>query len=173
MGREETPGHCFRCGARLPSARPCTCTACGYEVYLNAKPTASIVVLDGDRFLALRRVREPGAGAWDLPGGFCEAWEHPTDAAIREAREELAVEIRLDRFIGMYLGGYEYQGEQLPILDCFWLASIVDGEMVVDAEEATEHAWFPLTDPPEMAFTTHEQALREASAILGAARAAR
>jgi ADP-ribose pyrophosphatase YjhB (NUDIX family) len=155
-------GHCFRCGAPLPSARPCTCTACGYEVYLNPNPTASIVLLDGDRFLALRRVRQPGAGLWDLPGGFCNSWEHPTDAAIREAREELGVLVRLDRFLGMYLGEYEYQGERLPVLDCFWTASIVDGELRVDPAEASEHAWLPLRDPPAMAFATHEHGLRAA-----------
>ena len=155
-------GHCFRCGAPLPSAPPCSCTACGYEVYLNPKPTASIVILDGDRFLALRRARKPGVGLWDLPGGFCEAWEHPTDAAIREAREELGVLVRLDRYLGMFLGAYEYQGELLPVLDCFWTASIVDGELLVDPEEASEHAWMPLNDPPPMAFTTHQHALRTA-----------
>src|SRR5258708_39758104 len=97
---------CPRCATPLPSAPPSTCTSCGYAVYLNAKPTASIVLLDSDRFLALLRVREPAAGGWDLPGGFCEGWEHPADAAVREAREEMDVGVRLDRVIGMLLGAY-------------------------------------------------------------------
>jgi ADP-ribose pyrophosphatase YjhB (NUDIX family) len=164
-------GHCFRCGALLPSARPSTCTACGYEVYLNPNPTASIVLLDGDRFLALRRVRQPRAGLWDLPGGFCDSWEHPADAATREAREELGVRVRLDRFLGMYIGEYEYQGERLPVLDCFWTASIVGGELRVDSQEASEHAWLPLRDPPPMAFATHARGLRDALEAIEAAAA--
>jgi 8-oxo-dGTP diphosphatase len=48
------------------------------------------VVVDGDRFLALRRAAEPQAGQWGLPGGFCDGWEHPADAAVRE---ELGVDV--------------------------------------------------------------------------------
>jgi ADP-ribose pyrophosphatase YjhB (NUDIX family) len=159
-------GFCFRCAAPLPSAPPCTCAACGYEVYVNARPTASVVLLDGDRYLALLRVREPGAGRWDLPGGFCEGWEHPADTAVREAREELDVTVRLDRFIGMYLGRYPFQGETLPVLDCFWIASIVDGALRPDPSEALDHAWLPLGDPPPMAFATQDAALRDVAAML-------
>jgi 8-oxo-dGTP diphosphatase len=114
----------------------------------------------GDRFLALRRPREPNVGRWDIPGGFCEGWEHPEDAAVREAREELGVRVRLGDFVGMYLGRYEYQGETLPVLDCFWLASIVEGELAVDPEEASGYAWLPLADPPPMAFGTMDRALQ-------------
>jgi ADP-ribose pyrophosphatase YjhB (NUDIX family) len=142
------------------------CAACGYAVYVNPRPTASIVLLDGDRFLALLRVREPNAGRWDLPGGFCDGWEHPVDAAVREAREELSVAVRLDRFVGMYLGEYRFQEETLPVLDCFWTASIVDGALRPDPSEAHDHAWLPLHDPPAMAFATQDIALRDAAALL-------
>ena len=164
-------GYCFRCGTPLPTAAPCACQACGYEVYVNPKPTSSIVLLDGDRFLALLRAREPNPGGWDLPGGFCEGWEHPVDAAVREAREELDVTVRLDRFIGMYLGEYQHQGQRLSVLDCFWTASIVDGVLRVDPSEASDHTWLPLHDPPPLAFPTQDLAVRDAAALLrGASR---
>jgi 8-oxo-dGTP diphosphatase len=159
-------GFCPRCGARMPTAAPCACVACGYEVYVNPKPAGSVIVLDGDRFLALLRVREPNAGLWDLPGGFCEGFEHPADAAVREAREELGVAIRLDRFVGMYLGEYRFQGERLAVLDCFWIVSIVDGVVRPDPSEAHDFAWLPLHDPPPMAFATQDAALRDAADLL-------
>jgi len=48
------------------------------------------------RLLAARR-SEPSllAGGWEFPGGKVKAGEEPADALIREAREELGVEIRL------------------------------------------------------------------------------
>ena len=160
---------CPRCGRALPSAPPIACTACGYALFVNARPTASVIVLDGDRFLALVRAREPNAGRWDVPGGFCDGWEHPAQAAVREAREELGVRVALGEFVGMYLGAYEYQGERLPVLDCFWLASIVEGELAVDPDEASGYAWLPLADPPPMAFATMDRALTDAAAKLSSA----
>jgi 8-oxo-dGTP diphosphatase len=152
---------CPRCGRELPARPPTTCAACGYALYVNARPTSSVIVIEDGRFLALLRAHQPNAGGWDIPGGFCEGWEHPADAAVREAREELGVQVVLGDFVGMYLGAYEYQGEKLPVLDCFWLASVVDGELAVDPHEASGYAWLPLHDPPPMAFTTMDQALRD------------
>jgi ADP-ribose pyrophosphatase YjhB (NUDIX family) len=138
-----------------------TCSACGYAHWINPRPTGSVVIVDGPRFLAVRRAREPRAGWWDLPGGFCDAWEPPAEAAVREAREELGLGVRLVRFIGMYIGEYYYQDERVPVLDCFWQASIVDGDLTLDETEASEYAWLPLSDPPPMAFATQERALAD------------
>ena len=52
----------------------------------------------------------------------------------------------------MYLGRYTYQDEDLPVLDCFWLASIVDGEITLDHAEASEYRWLSLREPPELRF---------------------
>jgi 8-oxo-dGTP diphosphatase len=158
--------YCPRCGAALPALPPTACIGCGYALWVNPRPTGTVLIVDNGRFLALKRVREPRAGYWDLPGGFCDGFELPADAAVREAREELNLTVALGRFIGMYVGRYTYQGETLPVLDCFWFASIVDGELRVDPEEASEHAWLPLADPPELAFATMDLAIADARACL-------
>ncbi len=155
---------CPRCGQPLAAAPPTRCEACGYALYVNARPTASVIIVEGDRFLALMRAREPNAGRWDIPGGFCDGWEHPEDAAVREAREELGVQVKLGEFVGMFVGSYEFQGESLPVLDCFWLATIEGGELAVDPAEASGYAWLPLADPPPMAFATMDRALRAVTA---------
>ena len=54
---------------------------------------------------------------------------------------------------------YLYQDEMLPVCDCFWLASIVDGEISLDPDEATEYAWLSLREPPELAFPTMDAAI--------------
>jgi 8-oxo-dGTP pyrophosphatase MutT (NUDIX family) len=167
-----TATFCARCGARLPAAPPTVCGSCGYQLFVNARPTGGLIVLDGARFLALRRVREPSAGRWDLPSGFCDGREHPAAAALREAGEELGVRVAIGAFVGMYLGDYLFQDELLPVLDSFWLASIVEGELRLDPSEASDHAWFPLADPPPMAFATMDSALLDAAAILAGQRPA-
>ena len=53
----------------------------------------------------------------------------------------------------MYVGRYDFQGETLPVLDCFWLARLPRGH-IIDPAESTELAWLPLFDPPPLAFST-------------------
>lgn len=159
---------CPACGARLDAPAPTDCVRCGYAVFVNARPTGSVIVVDGDRFLALRRAIDPGAGMWEIPGGFCDGWEHPADAAVREAREELGVRVSLRDFVGMYIGTYEFQGEALPVLDCFWLAGVEPGQqIVIDPVESSDFAWFPVKDPPFFAFSTMDRAVRDAARRLG------
>ena len=164
--------HCPRCGGWLPGYPPTTCGSCGYAVFLNARPTASLIVLDGPltpaaRFLVLRRAVAPHAGLWETPGGFCDGWEHPRDAALREGREELGVDVTLLDFVGMYLGSYQYQGEDLPVLDCFWLARLPHDDITLDPAESTAHTWLPVLDPPPLAFSTMDDALRDVASRLG------
>jgi 8-oxo-dGTP pyrophosphatase MutT (NUDIX family) len=102
-------------------------------------------------------------GRWETPGGFCDGWEHPAEAAVREAREELGVEITLGDFIGMYVGSYEFQDEVLPVLDNFFLATLEAREIVLDPTESAELTWFSLADPPPLAFATMDAAIRDAA----------
>jgi ADP-ribose pyrophosphatase YjhB (NUDIX family) len=117
------------------------------------------------------------AGLWETPGGFCDGWEHPRDAAVREGREELGVQVRLLDFVGMYLGAYPHQGEDLPVLDCFWLARLPDGPdgpdgadgadgIRLDPAESTEHAWLSLVGAPPLAFSTMDCAIADLASRL-------
>ncbi len=85
---------------------------------------------------------------------------------MREAHEELDVRVRLDDFVGMYVGSYDFQGERLPVLDCFWLATIVEGDIQLDPAEASEYAWLSLMDTPELAFATMNRAIAAARECL-------
>ncbi len=49
------------------------------------------------RVLAARRIRP--AGRWELPGGKVENGESAEAALLREVREELGVEVRLERWL--------------------------------------------------------------------------
>lgn len=159
---------CPRCGAGLRDKPPTACVSCGYQLFVNARPTANLIVHDGHRFLAVRRVMEPGAGLWELPGGFCDGWEEPSAAAVREGREELGVEITLGDFVGMYIGSYDYQDERLPVLDCFFLATLPAGaRLALDPREASDQAWFDIRRPPPLAFGTMDLAIAEAALRLG------
>ncbi|MFC4337946.1 NUDIX hydrolase [Salininema proteolyticum] len=66
----------------------------------SAVPAACVFVEDGaGRVLLLRRSDN---GLWALPGGTHELGESLPETAVREAREETGLEVRLTGFVGTY-----------------------------------------------------------------------
>jgi len=61
---------------------------------------AYAVIFDDDRRVLLCHRRD--FDAWNLPGGGVEEGESPWDAAIREAREEVCLDIEIIRLTGLY-----------------------------------------------------------------------
>ena len=55
---------------------------------------ASMVVLNQNKVLLVRRGRAPFAAQWSLPGGKIERGETPRQAARRELKEETGVEAK-------------------------------------------------------------------------------
>lgn len=160
---------CPRCRHELePDERSVRCTNCGLVVYANPAPTASALVLDDEgRVLLARRAADPGAGLWDLLGGFIEEGEEPLAALRREIEEETALQIEP----GEFLGGYQdrYGDEGIYTLNLYWTAQVSGGELELD-EELAEVGWFgpeELPESSEFAFRNTLEALRDWKAQLG------
>ena len=97
--------HCPRCGAepRKDAPRSMSCDACGFVLFFNPKPVAAVIPRDADgNVVLLRRGFDPGAGLWTFPGGFVDLGESVQEAAVRETREEICVEVVIDGLVGVY-----------------------------------------------------------------------
>jgi 8-oxo-dGTP diphosphatase len=96
---------CPRCGheATIAFPRSITCQSCGYGAFYNPKPVAcAIPVTPDDRIILLRRGFEPNRGRWSMPGGFVDLGESVEQAAIRETKEELNLDIDIVNLVGVY-----------------------------------------------------------------------
>lgn len=159
---------CPRCATPLTAAPPVRCASCDNELYWNSVPTAGAVVVRDDTFLAIRRARDPFAGHWDIPGGFCDRAELPVDTAAREVAEETGVAITIGALVGFYLDTYDFQDETLSILNCYFLATAAaDAVPQMDPAEALEVGWLPLRGHPELAFGHEDAVIRDAVMLLG------
>lgn len=102
MGRAVT--YCFHCGAFTHGDNPPVCIEHGplWELARNA-PCADVIVKIGTEVLLGQRAIEPFKGHWGLPGGHQNFGEPPHETAVREAREELGIEVVIRRLIGIFL----------------------------------------------------------------------
>ena len=51
------------------------------------------VIVEGERFVLVKRGREPHKNEWSIPGGVLECGESIKEAVVREAREETSLDI--------------------------------------------------------------------------------
>ena len=107
------------------------------------------IIQDGEKILATQRGYGELAGGWEFPGGKIEPGEEREDALVRELREELDVDIEIQRFIATV----EYQYENFYLTMHCYLAHLAPGEQItllehsdaqwVDAQTAEHVAWLP------------------------------
>ncbi|AFL95680.1 hypothetical protein containing NUDIX hydrolase domain [Thermococcus cleftensis] len=64
--------------------------------------TADVVLLYNNGVVLIKRKHEPFKDSFALPGGFVEYGETVEEAAVREAREETGLDVRLIRLVGIY-----------------------------------------------------------------------
>jgi ADP-ribose pyrophosphatase YjhB (NUDIX family) len=149
---------CPRCGAepRIDFPRSLRCEHCGYAAFYNPKPVAGAIPREPDgRVWLLRRGFDPAAGLWTFPGGFVDLGESVEEAARREAKEELEIDIELTGLVGVYS-----RPRDRVVLVVY--AATLDGEPRPTPEAPEIRAFAPGDVPwDELAFWSTEQALRD------------
>lgn len=79
-----------------------------------------------------------GHQSWALPGGGVEKRESFRDAAVREAKEEVGIEVDNAEFFYEYHNTYQYRRNTVQ---CFAMDTSFGG-FVIDEQEIAEAGWF-------------------------------
>ena len=160
------PRYCSNCAAPLPAPPPVVCRACDTSHWLDAKPCGGALVTRKGKVLLVRRAHHPWRGSWDIPGGFCGPREHPADAAVREAREETGLVVRVTGILGMWIDTYAPEGpeaDKVTLNIYFHATPETAAEARTDPNEVAEIAWFgPDEVPEDLAFPGHLPAVLRA-----------
>ncbi len=96
---------------------------------------AGNVIIEDGKILLLYRGDEEH---WEVPGGKVEKDESPTETAVREAREEIGVEVELEK--PFFSGEFQHRDE--IFLWHGYLAKIKEGEPKIREDTFEKLGWF-------------------------------
>lgn len=139
-----------------PSRKQRLCPSCGFPAgCTNPLPTVDIIIERDDRILLIRRRNEPRG--WAIPGGFVDYGESVEAAALREAREETSLSVRLVHLLGVYSD--PARDERMHTISTVFVAR---GEgMPRASDDAESLAWFDEPTLPDRLVFDHEEILRD------------
>ena len=75
------------------------CKKCGFVDYKNPKIVSGSLVIKNKKILLCKRAISPSYGKWTFPSGYLDKSETPEEGAIREAREEVNIKIKLEKLL--------------------------------------------------------------------------
>jgi 8-oxo-dGTP pyrophosphatase MutT (NUDIX family) len=141
--------------------------AVGHDLLLL--PSVSVLPVDPSGRLLL--VRHTGHyDGWGVLGGNIEVGESPAEAAVRETREEIGVEVRLVRLLDV-LGGPDYEvrypnGDRTAYVTTVYEAAIINGSPAVSDDELSDVAWFTPARLADLELSRFARALFSATGYL-------
>ncbi|MCI8597537.1 MAG: (deoxy)nucleoside triphosphate pyrophosphohydrolase [Lachnospiraceae bacterium] len=121
------------------------------------------ILIENHRMFAAERGYGKWKGWYELPGGKVEPGESKEEALIREMREELEVDVEIEKYVQTI--EYEYPDFHL-MLHCY-LCGIVGGKLKLlehkeakwlSGEEITSVRWLPAD---ELLFDTFKRLLQD------------
>ena len=137
---------CGRCGSatrQVPGERCMRCPECGLDSYARISPSMIVLVTRGDEVLLARSPRFV-TGVYSTLAGFVEPGESAEECVAREVREEVGIEVQNLQYLGS-------QGWPFPhSLMLGFHAEYAGGDIVPQADEIEDAAWFPIENLPPL-----------------------
>ncbi|MBA4536177.1 NUDIX domain-containing protein [Bacillus aquiflavi] len=131
------------------------------------RPGVAVIMIDKEETVLLQKRSD--VGLWGIPSGHVEPGETIAQAAIREMKEELNLNIRIVKLIGVYSEPnsqiFKYpNGRTVHFVTTCFLAEIIGGELKCNSSESLDVKFFPITDLPSDLLNMHPRWLEDALA---------
>lgn len=121
------------------------CQSCATAFFEDPKLAVAVVIEQEEQIALQRRTIDPGSGLWTFPSGFVDRGEPIEVAAVREAWEEVGLQVELKRLLGVYSS----PGETV-VLSVF--VAIPQAGRLQSLDENDAVGFFSPDNLPELAF---------------------
>jgi len=145
-----TFNYCPSCGSRnivFDRIKEFTCGDCSFTYFQNVAAATGTILECGTKIVLIKRKQEPGKGLLDLPGGFVDPQETAEEAAKREIREELKIDVDRLQYLGSYPNTYEFKDVCYHSCDLLFYSKI---DAFPTEFDETEVAELVLMNPAEI-----------------------
>jgi len=120
------------------------CNSCDFVLYHNIAAAVAVIIKHDDKILFTVRNVDPDKGKWDLPGGFIDPNENAEEAACRELKEELGIDLSTKdlKYITTSPNNYLYRNVPYRTMDIFYEYEIHSNQICIAAQdEISELIW--------------------------------
>ena len=125
------------------------CHHCEMVYYHNVAAATAVILRYEDEILFTVRNREPQFGKLDLPGGFTDPNESAEQTCQRELKEELGVEIDVDKFKYFLSQPNDYEYKTIPYKTCDLVFEVKLNDKVnfiLEKEEILDVKWININE---------------------------
>lgn len=111
-------------------------------------------------------VKETRDGAYSLPGGWCDLYDSPSEAAIQECRQEAGADVNIVRLVGILNRTPFKSTISVPEYMIVFVGTVI-GPLKAHEHETTEVGYFPIDQLPELSRkVSREEYIRVITAAL-------
>jgi len=108
------------------------------------KTAVGIIIINNEKklLIAKRKPDKPMPNKWEFPGGKLEKNESLPECGIREIKEELDIDIKIDK----YLGFEDLKYKEKKFCLHFYTAQKVDETQLIKLYEHLEYKWVDISE---------------------------
>lgn len=142
----QTHRFCGQCGSAMSLVNwelAALCHKCGHRCYPRIAPCVLVGIAHQGKVLLARSSRHR-QGFYSILAGFVESAETLEQAAVREVKEEVGVDITNLRYVGSQPWPFPHS------LMTGFIADYAGGDIVCQPQEIEEAQWFDLAALPEV-----------------------
>jgi 8-oxo-dGTP diphosphatase len=129
------------------------------DIYPTPNVSVRALVFNDKKQLLL--VKESSLGTWSLPGGWCDLFETPSEAIIKEVIQEAGIHIKVEKLLGISDRAKYKANKKWSEYAVMFLATIVQDTKVF-GHEVSEVGFFDINNLPELSFKSNETEIKRA-----------